>query len=170
MKFPSHTVQSRFDSPLGPMLAAASEQGLCGLWFAEGQRHLPDMSGWPVAQQHPVLLHTQAFMQAYFEGDTSSFNLPLDLRSGTEFQQAVWQALLRIPSGASTTYGTLSFGLGRPSAVRAVAGAVGRNPISVIVPCHRVLGSDGSLTGYAGGLERKTALLQLEAKHQAVLL
>lgn len=172
MKFSSTTVKTRFDSPLGSMLAAASDQGLCGLWF-DGQRHMPaipDMSGWPVAPNHPVLQYTQAYLQAYFAGDTSDFSLPLDLQGGTPFQQAVWQALLRIPSGASTTYGALSHGLGRPSAVRAVAGAVGRNPISIIVPCHRVLGSDGSLTGYAGGLERKTALLQLEAKHQAVLL
>jgi methylated-DNA-[protein]-cysteine S-methyltransferase len=169
MKFSRTTVLTRFDSPLGPILAAASEQGLCGLWF-EGQRHLPDMSGWPLAPQHPLLQATQAHMQAYFEGDTSGFDLPLDLHGGTPFQQDVWQALLRIPSGATTSYGALSHGLGRPSAVRAVAGAVGRNPISVIVPCHRVLGSDGSLTGYAGGLERKTALLQLEATRQAVLL
>jgi len=169
MKFSSTTVKTRFDSPLGPMLAAASDQGLCGLWF-DGQRHMPDMSGWPMVPQHPALQATHTFMQAYFEGDTSSFDLPLDLHGGTAFQQEVWQALLRIPSGASTTYGALSHSLGRPSAVRAVAGAVGRNPISIIVPCHRVLGSDGSLTGYAGGLERKTALLQLEAKRQAVLL
>ena len=169
MKFSSTTVKTRFDSPLGPMLAAASDQGLCGLWF-DGQRHMPDMSGWPMVPQHPALQATHTFMQAYFEGNTSSFSLPLDLHGGTAFQQEVWQALLRIPSGASTTYGALSHSLGRPSAVRAVAGAVGRNPISIIVPCHRVLGSDGSLTGYAGGLERKTALLQLEAKRQAVLL
>ncbi|MCX7277916.1 MAG: methylated-DNA--[protein]-cysteine S-methyltransferase [Burkholderiales bacterium] len=169
MKFSSTTVKTRFDSPLGPMLAAASDHGLCGLWF-DGQRHIPDMSDWPMVPQHPALQATHTFMQAYFEGDTSSFSLPLDLHGGTTFQQEVWQALLRIPSGASTTYGALSHSLGRPSAVRAVAGAVGRNPISIIVPCHRVLGSDGSLTGYAGGLERKTALLQLEAKRQAVLL
>jgi methylated-DNA-[protein]-cysteine S-methyltransferase len=169
MNFSSTTVQGRFDSPLGPMLAAASDLGLCGLWF-DGQRHLPDMGSWPLAPQHPVLQRTQAFMQAYFAGDTRDFELPLDLQGGTPFQQEVWQALLRIPTGASTSYGALSHGLGRPSAVRAVAGAVGRNPISIIVPCHRVLGSDGSLTGYAGGLERKTALLQLEAKRQAVLL
>ena len=88
--------------------------------------------------------------------------MPLDLSAGTAFQQAVWQALLALPCGHTTRYAALSQFLGRPSAARAVAAAVGRNPISVVVPCHRVLGSDGSLTGYAGGLPRKAALLVLE--------
>ncbi|BDT67757.1 methylated-DNA--protein-cysteine methyltransferase [Comamonadaceae bacterium OS-1] len=152
---------TRFASPLGPMLAAATGHGLCGLWF-EGQRHQPDMAAWRWTPQHPLLLQTAAFMDAYFAGSTAHFGLPLDLAGGTPFQQAVWRALLQIPRGATTSYGALSQSLGRPSAVRAVAGAVGRNPVSVLVPCHRVLGMDGSLTGYAGGLERKTALLQLE--------
>jgi methylated-DNA-[protein]-cysteine S-methyltransferase len=169
MKFPDSAVQTRFDSPLGPMLAAATDHGLCGLWF-DAQKHLPDTARWPAAPEHPVLRQTQQAMQAYFAGDMADFQVPLDLRGGTVFQQAVWQALLKIPGGATTSYGALSHSLGHPSAVRAVAGAVGRNPVSVIVPCHRVLGSDGSLTGYAGGLPRKTALLQLEATRQAVLL
>ena len=168
MKFPTTAVQTRFDTPLGPMLAAATDLGLCGLWF-DGQRHQPDMGAWPF-DDHPVLRQTIAALQAYFDGEMAAFCVPLDLRSGTAFQQAVWQALLQIPSGATISYGALSRGLGRPDAVRAVAGAVGRNPVSVIVPCHRVLGADGSLTGYAGGLERKTALLQREATSQAVLL
>jgi methylated-DNA-[protein]-cysteine S-methyltransferase len=91
-----------------------------------------------------------------------SFDLPLDFAQGTAFQQDVWRALLKIPRGATRSYGALSADVGNPAAVRAVAGAVGRNPLSIIVPCHRVLGADGSLTGYAGGLERKAALLQLE--------
>ena len=161
MKFTPPPAYSRFDTPLGPMLAAATDQGLCGLWF-DGQRHQPDMASWKPAAQHPLLQQTAAFMEAYFAGDTAAFRLPLDLGGGTPFQQAVWQALLHIPRGASTSYGALSQSIGRPSAVRAVAGAVGRNPVSVLVPCHRVLGMDGALTGYAGGLERKTALLQLE--------
>ncbi|SDP78599.1 methylated-DNA-[protein]-cysteine S-methyltransferase [Rhodoferax sp. OV413] len=169
MKFSDTAVQTRFDTPLGSMLAAATDVGLCGLWF-DAQKHLPDIAHWPTEPTHPVLRQTEAAMLAYFGGDMADFQVPLDLRGGTAFQQAVWQALLRIPSGATTTYGALSHGLGRPSAVRAVAGAVGRNPVSVIVPCHRVLGSDGSLTGYAGGLERKTALLQREATRQALLL
>jgi methylated-DNA-[protein]-cysteine S-methyltransferase len=88
--------------------------------------------------------------------------MPLDLQGGTAFQRSVWQALLSIPCGGTTSYGTLSRHIGKPAAVRAVGAAVGRNPVSVVVPCHRVLGAGGSLTGYAGGLERKSALLQLE--------
>ena len=91
-----------------------------------------------------------------------AFDLPLDLSGGTPFQQAVWRALLAIPSGATTSYGALARALGSPTAVRAVGAAVGRNPISIVVPCHRVLGAGGALTGYAGGLARKQALLRLE--------
>jgi methylated-DNA-[protein]-cysteine S-methyltransferase len=101
-------------------------------------------------------------LSEYFAGRRAAFELPLDLRGGTAFQQSVWQALLHIPSGATSSYGALSTLIGKSAAVRAVGAAVGRNPLSVVVPCHRVLGSDGSLTGYAGGLPRKSALLQLE--------
>ena len=97
-------------------------------------------------------------------GKRERFDMKLDLSHGTAFQQSVWQALLAIPAGKTLTYGALSVNVGNPAAVRAVGAAVGRNPISVIVPCHRVLGADGSLTGYAGGLHRKTALLELEAE------
>ncbi|MGH8821789.1 MAG: methylated-DNA--[protein]-cysteine S-methyltransferase, partial [Rhodoferax sp.] len=128
-----------------------------------GQRHLPDRSGWHVDARHPVLVRAVQQLTEYFAGERTVFDLPLDLRGGTAFQQSVWHALLRIPRGTTTSYGAISSGLGKPAAVRAVGAAVGRNPISVIVPCHRVLGSDGSLTGYAGGLDRKVALLQLEA-------
>ena len=161
MKFPSSTVQTRYDSPLGPMIVAATERGLAGLWF-EGQRHLPDSGGWPHVPGHPVLREAVAQLSDYFAGRRSQFDLPLDLQGGTAFQQSVWQALLAIPSGRTTSYGDLSQRVGRPSAVRAVGAAVGRNPVSIVVPCHRVLGRDGSLTGYAGGLERKSALLGLE--------
>lgn len=161
MKFLTTPDYVRFATPLGSMLAAATDKGLCGLWF-DGQRHLPDMAAWRLAPQHPLLQHTAAFMDDYFAGSMAQFSLPLDLAAGTPFQQAVWLALLQIPPGVTTSYRALSQTLGRPSAVRAVAGAVGRNPVSVLVPCHRVLGTDGTLTGYAGGLERKTALLQLE--------
>ena len=161
MKFPSSTVQARFDSPLGPMIVAATGRGLAGLWF-EGQRHLPDSSGWPHAPEHPVLREAAAQLRDYFAGRRTQFDLPLDLQSGTAFQQSVWHALLAIPPGRTTSYGDLSQRVGRPSAARAVGAAVGRNPVSIVVPCHRVLGRDGSLTGYAGGLERKSALLGLE--------
>ncbi|RYF42721.1 MAG: methylated-DNA--[protein]-cysteine S-methyltransferase [Comamonadaceae bacterium] len=161
MKFDTSTVQARYDSPLGPMLVAATARGLAGVWF-EGQRHLPDNRGWPPAPEHPVLLQAIAQLGEYFAGRRRHFELPLDLQGGTAFQQSVWRALLAIPSGATTSYGTLSQRIGRPAAVRAVGAAVGRNPVSIVVPCHRVVGADGSLTGYAGGLERKSALLQLE--------
>ena len=103
-----------------------------------------------------------AQLAAWFAGERTRFELPLDLQAGTPFQQDVWTALLAIPRGGTTSYAELARRLGRPTAARAVGAAVGRNPISIVVPCHRVLGSGGSLTGYAGGLERKTALLELE--------
>jgi methylated-DNA-[protein]-cysteine S-methyltransferase len=103
-------------------------------------------------------------LQQYFAGERQDFDLPLDLSGGTVFQQQVWAQLQAIESGSTVSYGQLSHQLGNPKAVRAVGAAVGRNPISIVVPCHRVLGADGTLTGYAGGLDRKTALLQLESR------
>lgn len=163
MKFPLPLEKTTLDSPLGPIVLAASARGLAGLWF-DGQRHQPDASGWREAPQHPLLRRTALLLQAYFAGRPAPLpaDLPLDLHAGTAFQRAVWLALLRIPRGGTTSYGGLAAGLGKPAAVRAVGAAVGRNPVSILVPCHRVLGSDGSLTGYAGGLDRKTALLRLE--------
>lgn len=162
MKFKTRTIyRSHYESPLGRMLLAATDLGLAGVWFDQ-QRHWPDTEGWQDQARYPMLLAAAAQLEDYFAGRRSGFDLPLDLSHGTEFQQAVWQAMLAIPHGGTSTYGHLSAGLGRPNAMRAVGAAVGRNPISIIVPCHRVLGADGSLTGYAGGLERKAALLQLE--------
>ena len=109
-----------------------------------------------------MLRKADAQLDEYFAGTRTRFDLPLDLQGGTAFQQSVWQALLAIPRGGTTSYGALSQRIGQAAAVRAVGAAVGRNPLSIVVPCHRVLGADGSLTGYAGGLERKSALLQLE--------
>ena len=162
MKFKNTTLYTtHIDSRLGGVRLVATDLGLAGVWF-DAQRHFPDMTGWQANDAHPVLLEAAAQLHDYFDGRRKDFDLPLDLSHGTAFQQAVWQALLAIPAGATTSYGRLSAGVGKPAAVRAVGAAVGRNPISVIVPCHRVVGSDGSLTGYAGGLERKTALLELE--------
>jgi methylated-DNA-[protein]-cysteine S-methyltransferase len=101
----------------------------------------------------------------YFLGQRQRFELPLDLTQGTPFQQGVWRALLDIRSGETTSYGALAARIGRPQAVRAVGAAVGRNPLGIVVPCHRVVGASGSLTGYAGGLDRKQTLLQLERDH-----
>jgi methylated-DNA-[protein]-cysteine S-methyltransferase len=162
MKFKTSTLYStHIDSPLGGITLAATDQGLAGAWF-DHQRHWPDTRGWQIDDALPVLRQAAAQLGDYFAGRRDGFDLPLDLSHGTAFQQSVWQALRAIPAGQTTSYGALSAGVGKPAAVRAVGAAVGRNPISVIVPCHRVLGADGSLTGYAGGLERKTALLELE--------
>ncbi|HSH90750.1 MAG TPA: methylated-DNA--[protein]-cysteine S-methyltransferase [Ramlibacter sp.] len=161
MKFDPTIVQARYESPLGPMIVAATARGLAGAWF-EGQRHMPDNAGWPHDPSHPLIRKAIAQLGEYFAGKRSTFDIALDLEAGTEFQRSVWRALMAIPRGDTTSYGLLSQRIGRPAAVRAVGAAVGRNPVSVVVPCHRVLGADGSLTGYAGGLERKSALLKLE--------
>jgi methylated-DNA-[protein]-cysteine S-methyltransferase len=161
MKFDASIVQTRWESPLGTMIVAATARGLAGLWF-EGQRHLPDHSAWQRDDNHPVLRQAVAQLAQYFSGKRTAFDLPLDLQGGTTFQQSVWRALLAIPRGRTTSYGVLGQRIGAPGAARAVGAAVGRNPLGIVVPCHRVLGADGSLTGYAGGLERKTALLRLE--------
>jgi methylated-DNA-[protein]-cysteine S-methyltransferase len=173
MKFATYLVQTRFDSPLGTVIAAASDKGLAGLWF-DGQRHLPpELTGaavWPTDDDHPVLKGTVNQLDEYFAGTRTAFDLPLDLSHGTAFQQSVWQALLAIAPGDTASYGEISARIGNPAAVRAVGAAVGRNPVSIVVPCHRVMGADGSLTGYAGGLERKTALLTLEGALEETIL
>jgi len=161
MKFDSSIVKTHWISPLGPMIVAATPRGIAGLWF-EGQRHMPDHDTWPVQGDHVLLRQAIEQLQAYFAGARNSFELPLDLQGGTAFQQSVWQALLAIPRGRTISYGTLSRDVGLPTAARAVGAAVGRNPICIMVPCHRVMGAAGALTGYAGGLERKSALLRLE--------
>lgn len=161
MKLPDDLVAARHPSPLGTILLAATPRGLAGLWF-QGQRYHPDAAGWRLAPDQPVLALAARQLDEYFAGRRTRFDLPLDLQGGTPFQQSVWQALLGIPAGQRTSYASLSRSIGKPSAVRAVGAAVGRNPVSIVVPCHRVVGTDGSLTGYAGGLDRKTALLRLE--------
>lgn len=162
MKFDSDIVRSHCATALGRVHVAATPRGLAGAWFA-GQRHEPPgLARWREEPGHPLLVQACIQLREYVAGQRTTFELPLDLQGGTHFQQSVWQALLAIPRGATTSYGALSSRIGKPAAVRAVGAAVGRNPLSVIVPCHRVLGADGSLTGYAGGLARKTALLALE--------
>lgn len=161
MKHDPLTVFTSWQGPLGAMTLAATPRGLSGVWF-DGQRHGPDTSPWRRDPDQPVLRQAIEQLTQYFAGHRQHFELPLDLSMGTPFQQQVWQALLGIEPGATTSYGSLSAAIGKPAAVRALGAAVGRNPVSVVVPCHRVLGTDGSLTGYAGGLERKTALLSLE--------
>ena len=161
MKFHASIVQARHRTRLGSIVLAATDQGLAGIWF-EGQRHEPDRAGWPVQPDHPVLREAAAQLDDFFAGKRRGFDLPLDLRGGTPFQQSVWTALLTIPRGATATYAEVAQRVAKSGSARAVGAAVGRNPVSIVVPCHRVVGSDGSLTGYAGGLPRKLALLQLE--------
>jgi methylated-DNA-[protein]-cysteine S-methyltransferase len=176
MKYTVFPLLGRAPSPWGELLLAATSKGLCGVWF-DGQKHLPDMAAWP-AGRNSFIDQAALELEEYFAGQRMAFDIPLDLSAGTAFQQSVWQALLSIGCGQHSSYGAIAQRIGNPAAVRAVGAAVGRNPVGIIVPCHRVLGADGSLTGYAGGLERKTALLQLEgvlsaqtpAATQAVLL
>ena len=162
MKQLCNTVRCALASPWGPMTLVAHDEALVWAGF-DGQKHAPDLQQLPVSATHPVLHLAANELQQYFAGERSVFDVPLDLRLGTPFQQSVWTALLGIAPGATTSYGAIGQAIGRPSAVRAVGGAVGRNPISIIVPCHRVVGANGAMTGYAGGLPRKVALLQLES-------
>jgi methylated-DNA-[protein]-cysteine S-methyltransferase len=144
------------------MTLVAHDEALVWVGF-DGQKHAPDFTQWALSTTHPVLHMAAHELQQYFAGERSQFDVPVDLGRGTPFQQSVWAALRGIPPGATTSYGAISQRLGKASAVRAVGGAVGRNPISIIVPCHRVVGANGAMTGYAGGLPRKVALLQLES-------
>lgn len=160
---PTHafTARARADTPLGPVTLATTDAGLAGLWF-DGQAHHPGpLDDVPLAPEHPLLRRAADELAAWWADPARPFGVPLDPQ-GTPFQQTVWAALRRIAPGDTTSYGALAAALGRPPAVRAVAAAIGRNPLSVVVPCHRVLGRDGTLTGYAGGLPRKQALLALE--------
>ncbi|MBK9443203.1 MAG: methylated-DNA--[protein]-cysteine S-methyltransferase [Comamonadaceae bacterium] len=161
MKIPDHTVQTTYASPLGPMTLAATDRALVGAWFTD-EAHLPDLTVCQQQAHHPLLQRAAKQLDEYFAGRRNRFDLPLNLGTGTPFQNVVWQALRAIDFGTTCTYGFVSAQIGRPKAMRAVGAAIGRNPLSIIVPCHRVIGAGGGLTGYAGGLHRKTALLQLE--------
>lgn len=161
MIFSNKTVRCGWVGPLGPMTLAAHDTALVGIWF-DGQPHQPELTLSQV-DDHPLLRQAMEQLREYFAGQRKVFDLPLDLRSGTDFQQDVWRALLDIAPGTTVSYGTISQRIGRPKAVRAVGAAIGRNPLGIVVPCHRVVGAHGALTGYAGGLDRKIALLQLES-------
>ncbi len=160
-----HIIQSHTTSPLGDVLLAASEQGLAGVWFAHHQEHMPDSSQWATDKTHPTLVAATQQLHEYFSGQRQRFDLPLQPAWGTPFQRAVWQALQRIPYGRISTYGDIARDIGKPKAVRAVGAAIGQNPHTIVVPCHRVMGANGSLTGFAGGLDRKQHLLAFEATH-----
>ncbi len=172
MTNPRITAQSRIDTPLGAMTAAATEHGLAGLWF-DGQAHHPGPLTAPLQPGQHWLKAANAALTRYFSGDPEPLRgLPLDLH-GTPFQRAVWRALQTLPSGQTRSYAQIAAQAGSPAAVRAAGAAIGRNPVSVLVPCHRVLGASGALTGYAAGVERKRALLVHEGadlKHQGAAL
>ena len=145
----------RFDTPLGVCQVRASDAGVLSVCFDEADCALP---------ANALCREAAGQITAYLAGERNDFDLPL-APQGTPFQQSVWSALLKLPYGATTHYGALAASLGRPTAARAIDAAVGKNPIWLIIPCHRVIGRDGALTGYAGGLPRKRALLDLEAAH-----
>jgi methylated-DNA-[protein]-cysteine S-methyltransferase len=148
------------DSPAGQLTLVARDGVLCGLYL-ERQRHAPDRTTFGDRDDGPFAAATRQLAE-YFDGSRTEFDLPLALH-GTPFQRTVWQALLTIRYGETVTYGELARRIGRPTAARAVGLANGRNPISIIVPCHRVIGGNGDLTGYGGGLDRKRELLAHEA-------
>jgi len=146
---------SRVNSPAGPLLLAVSERGLMALEFDRGDV----AAAWTESREKTAACARQ--LEEYFAGRRRVFDLALDLR-GTDFQKRCWHELLKIPYGETRSYADIARAIGKPAAVRAVGLANGQNPIAIIVPCHRVIGSDGSLTGYGGGLETKRKLLELE--------
>ena len=151
------------DSPVGRLKLVAHDQALVAvLWENENPKRvrLAELIEQP---QHPILLATQQQLNEYFAGTRQQFNLPLDFE-GTEFQQKVWQALLSIPFGETRSYKQIAEQIGNVKAVRAVGAANGKNPISIIAPCHRVVGANGKLVGFAGGLDNKDILLKLESQ------
>lgn len=162
------------DSPLGRILLAADDEGLTGLWF-EGQKYFArTLSEAPEEKELAVFRQAKDWLDIYFGGREPDFMPPLHL-VGTDFQCEVWEILQAIPYGETITYGEIAAKLAERRGVahlsaQAVGGAVGRNPISILVPCHRVVGADGSLTGYAGGVDRKLVLLRLEGVDTELLL
>ncbi len=151
----------RFPSPLGPMFTTARDGAVTGVYF-EGGHHAPVIdAAWIETPRDAALTRCAAQVTEYLEGRRDRFDLPL-ATAGTPFQQAVWREIARIPPGMTLSYAQLAQRAGFPGAARAAGAATGRNPLSIVVPCHRVVGSAGSLTGYAGGLERKARLLALE--------
>jgi methylated-DNA-[protein]-cysteine S-methyltransferase len=149
------------DSPVGALKLIASDRGLAVLaWDDEKDHRVPRLAATP-SDDHPVLIEAERQLAEYFAGTRTKFTVKLDF-AGTDFQREVWQALLTIPYGETRSYGQIARQIGKPDAVRAVGAANGRNPISIIAPCHRVIGSTGKLTGFGGGLPAKAQLLALE--------
>jgi methylated-DNA-[protein]-cysteine S-methyltransferase len=157
--------QAVLDSPIGPLTALTTPRGVAGLWF-DDQTHHPGALDAPIDAGHAHIATLRRWLDAYWSGrETPWTAVPLDLH-GSAFQRAVWAALLSIPFGRTRSYGEIAAQVGGGAVPRATGSAVGRNPVSILVPCHRVIGGNGSLTGYAGGLPRKQRLLQ----HEGILL
>ena len=158
--------KTHYDSPLGGMLLSAGDKGLTGLWF-DGQKYFAyGLAEACEEQENSILTEAKRWLDIYFSGKEPEFDLPISL-SGTDFQKKVWGILCTIPYGKTMTYGQIAVQLAAEQgaahmSAQAVGGAVGHNPLSIIVPCHRVVGTNGSLTGYAGGIDRKIKLLTLE--------
>lgn len=155
------------DTPIGELLLAGEEGALSMIGFPKGSMRREPEADWIFNEKPLAKACTQ--LNEYFAGRRKEFDLPLKL-NGTEFQVSVLEALQDIPYGQTTSYGEIAKRIGRPKAVRAVGAANGRNPIPIVVPCHRVIGSTGDLTGFGGGLDTKEALLRLEAEHTQDLL
>ncbi|MCX8475312.1 MAG: methylated-DNA--[protein]-cysteine S-methyltransferase [Sphingomonas sp.] len=150
-------------SPVGALTLVASDAGLTAILWENDRPGRVKLGDLEEAPDHPVLAEAERQLQGYFAGERERFDVPLDFR-GTDFQKRVWAALLTIPFGETRSYGEIARQIGRPSASRAVGAANGRNPISIIAPCHRVIGTNGALTGFAGGLAAKEALLGMERR------
>jgi len=150
-------------SPVGNLTLVASDQGLAAILWENDDPKRVKLDSLQQDESYPILLETERQLNAYFAGKLKQFSLTLDF-SGTEFQKKVWAALLTIPFGETRTYAQIAEQIGNPKAVRAVGAANGRNPISIIAPCHRVIGTNGKLTGFAGGLETKSFLLGIESQ------
>ncbi len=152
-----------YESLQGQMLLVAVDDALCGVYF-DGQKYLPQLgSQWRRDARHATLVQAQRELDEYFGGERKHFDIAL-APEGTPFQRSVWKAISSVGFGETITYAELAKRAGCPGSARAAGAATGRNPITIIVPCHRIVGSNGSLTGYAGGLDRKRALLALEAR------
>jgi methylated-DNA-[protein]-cysteine S-methyltransferase len=154
-------VYKTMESPIGELTLVASDAGLAAILWENDNPHRVRLNIVAENDSHPVLVETERQLGEYFAGKRTRFALPLDF-SGTEFQRTVWRALLTIPFGETRSYSQIAAQIGKPTAARAVGAANGRNPISIVAPCHRVIGSSGELTGFAGGLEAKARLLALE--------
>ena len=159
---------ARIATPAGTLFAASNGKAITGIYF-EKQKYFPSMEGWQEDAESEPLRECARQVRQYFEGTRTAFDLPL-APEGTDFQRRVWKQIARIPFGKTITYAELASRAGAPGSARAAGAATGRNPITLVVPCHRVVGTDGSLTGYAGGLARKTRLLEIEGVLQGSLV